>query len=468
MDCYLLIDFGSTYTKLTLVDIENSAILETSSAHTTINTSIMEGYNRAYDSLFSKLTEDVNIVEKYACSSAGGGLKMVVIGLTPVYTVEAGRKSALGAGARILATFNYFLKDEDIEEIERLNPDIILLTGGEEHGNKKYIIHNSLMIGKLKKDIPIIVAGNSSASEDVASNLEYAKKEYYITENVMPNVQSINPEPVREIIRQIFMRQIVVAKGMEEVECITTNILMPTPMAVTNAAKLISEGTDKHIGYGDLMIVDIGGATTDIHTVSEPVKFKGMYIDGLLEPYVKRTVEGDLGMRYSAKSLYESVGEECFLEYNDEIDNIADRCQYRYANPEYISDNEVEIDLDDIIASICVNLSINRHSGKTRHSYKGGKNVLVQEGKDLRYLKTLIGTGGILVNSENYEGILKNYKSEDPSKLSPVEPNIYLDNNYILSAMGLLSMVDKDLAFNIIEKNIFNKLHESDVIADEI
>lgn len=456
MDCYLLIDFGSTYTKLTLVDIDNAKILAKSSAYTTINTSILEGYEEAYKKLFNNLKENINIVEKYACSSAGGGLKMVVIGLTPAFTVEAGRKSALGAGARILATFNYFLKEKDIEEIERLNPDIILLTGGEENGNKKYIIHNSQMLGSLKNDIPIVVAGNSSANEEIAKNLEYAKKEYYITENVMPNVQSINPEPVRETIRRIFMRQIVVAKGMEEVEGITKNILMPTPTAVTNAAKLISEGTDKYKGYGDLMIVDIGGATTDIHTVSEPVKFKGMYIDGLEEPYVKRTVEGDLGMRYSAKSLFEIAGEDCFLEYDNKIDNIADRCQYRYDNPEYISDNGIEKDLDDIIASICVNLSINRHSGRTRESYKGGKNVLVQEGKDLRDLKILIGTGGILVNSEDYKSILNNYKSKDPNKLNPVDPDLYLDKNYILSAMGLLSMVDKDLAFKILEKNIFN------------
>lgn len=456
MNCYLLIDFGSTYTKLTLVDIENARILATSSAHTTINTSIIEGYNEAYEKLFNNFKENVNIVERYACSSAGGGLKMVVIGLTPIYTAEAGRKSALGAGARILETFNYFLKDKDIDKIESLNPDIILLTGGEEHGNKRYIIHNSIMLGALKKNIPIVVAGNSAANEEIAKNLEYAKKEYYITENVMPNVQSINPEPVREIIRQIFMRQIVVAKGMEEVQFITKNILMPTPMAVTYAARIISEGTDKYPGYGDLMIIDIGGATTDIHTVSEPVKFKGMHIDGLEEPYVKRTVEGDLGMRYSAKSLYENVGEGCFLEYDNNIDNIELRCQYRHDNPKYISENVNGKKLDNIIASICVNKSVERHSGSLIKSYKSGKSILVQKGKDLRDLKILIGTGGILVNSEDYKSILNNYKCDNPNKLIPENPDLYLDKDYILSTMGLLSMIDKNLAFKIIEKNIFN------------
>ena len=456
MDCYLLIDFGSTYTKLTLVDIEGATILATSSAHTTINTSIIEGYKEAYDKLFNNLKENVNIVEEYACSSAGGGLKMIVIGLTPVYTVEAGRQSALGAGARILATYNYFLKEKDIEEIESLNPDIILLTGGEDHGNKKYIIHNSKMISGLKKNIPIVVAGNSAATVDVVKKLEANKKEYYITENVMPNVQSINPEPVRETIRKIFMRQIVVAKGMEEVQSITKNILMPTPMAVTNAARVLSEGTDKYPGYGDLMVVDIGGATTDVHTISEPVKYKEIHIDGLEEPYVKRSVEGDLGMRYSAKSLFESVGEECFFKYNNNIDNISERCQYRLDNPEYISENREEKNLDDIIASICVNKAVDRHSGSLRNSYKGGKNVLVQKGKDLRNLKILIGTGGILVNSSDYKSILNNYKSEDPNKLSPKNPELYLDKNYILSTIGLLSLVDKDLAFRILEKSFFN------------
>lgn len=455
MDCYLLIDFGSTYTKLTLVDIENTRMLAKSSAHTTINTSIVEGYEEAYNKLFDDLKEeDINIVEKYACSSAGGGLKMVVIGLTPVFTVEAGKKSALGAGARVLTTFNYFLKEEDIEEIERLSPDIILLTGGEENGNKKYIIYNSKMLCNLKKDIPIVVAGNSIASEEIAKNLENGEKEYYITENVMPNVSSINPEPVRETIRKIFMRQIVVAKGMEEVKSITNNILMPTPMAVTTAAKLISEGTDKYEGYGDLMVVDIGGATTDVHSISEPVKFKGMFIEGIEEPYAKRTVEGDLGMRYSVMSLFESTGEECFLKYDDEIDNITARCQYRYDNPDYISEDETGKRLDHVIASICVNISVERHSGSIRESYRGGRHVLIQKGKDLRGFKTLIGTGGVMVNSENYKGILKNFKSEDLDKLSPENPNLYLDKNYILSAMGLLSMVDKNLAFKIMEENI--------------
>lgn len=455
MDCYLLIDFGSTYTKLTLVDIENARILSKSSAHTTIETGIIDGYKKAYEKLFYGFKEeDINIVGKYACSSAGGGLKMVVIGLTPAFTLEAAKKSALGAGARILNTFNYYLSDDDIEEIESLDPDIILLTGGEEHGNKKYIIYNAGMLCSLKKDIPIVVAGNSAASEDVAKKLEDGKKEYYITENVMPNVSSINPDPVREVIRKIFMKQIMVAKGMEDVESITSNILMPTPMAVTTAAKLIAEGTDKHKGYGDLMIVDIGGATTDIHSVSEPVKSKAMFVEGVKEPYVKRTVEGDLGMRYSIMSLLESVGEEHFLKYDSKMDNIFDRCQYRFDNPEYISEEESEKKLDCIIANICVNLSVERHAGSLRPTYKSGRNVMVQKGKDLREINLIIGTGGVMVNSDDYKEILKNYKSDDPNKLNPIKSELYLDKNYILSAMGLLSMIDKDLAFDIVEDNI--------------
>ena len=39
----LLIDFGSTYTKLTAVDVEGEKILGTAAAYTTVQTDINEG-----------------------------------------------------------------------------------------------------------------------------------------------------------------------------------------------------------------------------------------------------------------------------------------------------------------------------------------------------------------------------------------------------------------------------------------
>lgn len=455
MNCYILVDFGSTYTKLTLVDLDNECIVANTSAHTTVTTNIKFGYETALGKL-KKIVDfkNINIVDILACSSAGGGLKMVAIGITPTFTVEAARRAALGAGARLLKTYNYFLKDEDINEIDILNPDIILLTGGAENGNTKYIIHNAGLLKKLKSSAPIIVAGNSYASKDIKEIFKNSSKKFEITENVMPDVNRINPNPVREVIRKTFMQQIVVAKGMEDVEKITNEILMPTPTAVLKAAKLLAEGTEKYNGWGDIMVVDIGGATTDVHSISEPKKDKKMIIEGLEDTYDKRTVEGDLGMRYSAVSLYESVGKENFLKHNPSLENIKAKCELRHNKPNLIFKDQDEIEFDEIMAKNCVEISTKRHSGSIHPSYIGGKTVLVQNGKDLREINLIIGTGGIVINSKNPYLILKECVGKDDKFLLPLRPKFAIDKKYIMSAMGILSMKNKNLAFKILTENI--------------
>ena len=118
MNAYLLLDFGSTYTKLTAVDIDNEEILATAKDITTIENDIMIGFNKAYDSLMKQLEgKDVNFVKKLACSSAAGGLKMVAIGLVPDLTAEAAKRAALGAGARVIKVYSYELTRDEIREI---------------------------------------------------------------------------------------------------------------------------------------------------------------------------------------------------------------------------------------------------------------------------------------------------------------------------------------------------------------
>ncbi|MBG0764782.1 MAG: glutamate mutase L, partial [Tissierellales bacterium] len=82
--------------------------------------------------------------------------------------------------------------------------------------------------------------------------------------------------------------------------------------------------------------------------------------------------------------------------------------------------------------------------------------VFYQEGKDLQNLSSIIGTGGVLVNSENPRSILEVglYKDEEPDSLKPKNPKCLLDKKYILSAMGLLSMIDEDKAVRILKKYV--------------
>lgn len=457
MDAYLLLDFGSTYTKLTAVDIENEEILATAKDITTIEDDIMTGFDKAYEKLSKQLEgKEVNFVKKLACSSAAGGLKMIAIGLVPDLTAEAAKRAALGAGARILNVYSYELSKREIEEIKNSNLDIILLAGGTDGGNKDCIIHNANMLAKYNINLPIVVAGNKAAADTVSEILTEANIFHTVTENVMPKLNALNVEPAREEIRQIFMKRIVEAKGMSNAEDFINGILMPTPAAVLKAARVLSEGTDTEDGIGDLIVVDIGGATTDIHSLADgdPTK-SGVTMRGLEEPFAKRTVEGDLGMRYSAVSLFEAAGTRKLQKYlQDKSINLQESCQFRVNNIRMIPETEEDIKFDEAMAKVATDIAMERHSGYVESVYTPVGVVYTQIGKDLLQVKTVIGTGGVLVHSKNPGEILKAgaLDVENPVYLKPQDPGFYIDKTYILSSMGLLAEDHPEKAIRIMKK----------------
>ena len=467
MDAILLIDFGSTYTKLTAVDIDNEEILSTSKALTTVDSDIMIGFNNAYDSLIEKVgNKNINFIDKLACSSAAGGLKMIAIGLVPELTAEAAKRAALGAGARILGLYSYELSRGEMEEIKAKQPDIILLAGGTDGGNRDCIIHNAKLLAKHIKNVPIVVAGNKNARDDI-EDLFIEKGVYYkACENVMPRLNTINVEPAREVIREIFMAKIVEAKGMKEAENFIRGILMPTPAAVLKAARILADGTDLEEGIGELIIIDIGGATTDVHSIAngEPTK-PGVTLRGLQEPYAKRTVEGDLGMRVSAESLWETSGTRRIKKFVlDTPFNVEERCKFLQENVNILPESRDEIEFDEALGMVATEIGMERHVGIIESVYTPMGIIYSQVGKDLMDVKHIIGTGGILVYSHNPEKILNAgfFNNESPNYLMPVKPEILIDKAYILSAMGLLAEKYPDKAIRIMKKYILKSKRKND------
>lgn len=457
MDCYLFIDFGSTFTKVTLVDAENEEILGTAKSYTTVETDVTKGYEKAFKDLNEKVDfNDVNIVKTTACSSAAGGLKVVAIGLVPELTAEAAKRTALGAGARIIGTYAFKLNDSEVKEIKNSEIDMILLAGGTDGGNSDSIIHNASMISKHEIDVPVVVAGNKSAIDDVKEIFDEGEIEYRVTENVMPTLNEINVEPARETIRNIFMENITKAKGMERVSEFIDGIAMPTPAAVLKAARVLSEGTEDVEGLGDLVVLDIGGATTDVHSIADGLPTKpGVQFRGLEEPFAKRTVEGDLGMRYSALAVKEAAGKRLVREFIDTDKYDVDKeFQMRFDNTSFVPDDKDEKEFDLGMARICAFLSMGRHAGIVEMLYSPMGNVYSQEGKDLTEIKYLIGTGGVIINNEKPRDILESclFTETEPNSLRPEDPKMMIDKDYILSSMGLLAMFDEDKAVRMLKK----------------
>ena len=194
-NCYLLIDFGSTYTKLMLVDIDAEEIVARAQAMTTVETSIVDGFQHAFEGMSKQIElNSINIVKRLACSSAKGGLKMVTLGLVPELTVEASKRAALGAGARVMKSYSYELTKREIEEIRNMGVDMILLSGGRmgrgSHNRqcKKIADH----LGEL----PIVVAGNKVTYDTIEDIFTSKGIDAQFTENVLPSLNTINVEPV--------------------------------------------------------------------------------------------------------------------------------------------------------------------------------------------------------------------------------------------------------------------------------
>ncbi len=468
MKAVMLIDFGSTYTKVTGVDLESEEILATSQSFTTVDTDICVGLEKAISQLEAQ-TGVVNWIHKYGCSSAAGGLRMVAVGLVRDLTSKAASEAALSAGAKLLNVYSMELTDEDIESIDALNPDILLLTGGTDGGNQKIILHNAKQIAKSKGSYPIIYSGNRSAKSQVSDILQTNHKEVIPTENVMPTFGVLNILPARKAIQDLFIHKIIEAKGIKNAEHLIDNVLMPTPLAVMNGAQLLGDGYSEETGLGDIIVVDIGGATTDIHSVCDGLPTTpNVVLKGIEEPRVKRSVEGDLGARYSLDSALELSDKSMLAnELNIDIDELEKLINTLISNPELTGDElnrkdtsninkDLIRDFDDLVAKLVIKESVKRHSGMLKEHYTPFGMSYEQFGKDLTNVTTIIGTGGPLIHSKHPKEILEGsrFDKTQPFVLKPKLTTYYLDDDYILAAMGLLATTHKVSAYNILTKHL--------------
>ncbi len=451
----LLIDFGSTYTKVTAVDTEAEVLLGTAAAYTTVQTDINEGLSHALEKLEAQ-TGKLDFAARYACSSAAGGLRMIASGLVPELTSEAAKQASLGAGAKIVKVYSFELTEDDIEEIDRLRPDIFLLVGGTDGGNSDCIRHNAQMLAACKADFPVIIAGNRTAARACQRSLE--GRQTFICENVMPKFGVLNIQPAQECIRALFLNRIIQAKGLSHASKLISGILMPTPSAMMRAMQLLAEGCEGEEGIGELMALDVGGATTDVYSIADGMpKEGGTVYKGLPEPYVKRTVEGDIGMRYSIGGIVEAASLKKVASLagltperaQALIDDLAE-------HTEKVPDSEETERLDFALACCACETAARRHAGYMEETYNMTGKVFVQTGKDLRTVRQMVVTGGSLIHTKRTGEIASHafYDPADPMSLRPVKARVMVDRRYILAAMGLLSEYEPQTALRIMKKEL--------------
>ena len=456
MKTVLLIDFGSTYTKLTAVDLDAETILGTAAAYTTVQTDINDGLQNALAQLEEK-TGKLSFDECYACSSAAGGLRMVTSGLVPELTGEAARLASLGAGAKVVGVYAFQLTEDDLEDIRALKPDIFLLVGGTDGGNTECILGNARMLAQLKGDFPVIIAGNRTAARECQRIL--SDYETYICPNVMPKFGTLQIEATQKQIRELFLNRIVQAKGLSKAAALLSDIMMPTPSAVLQAMELLSQGCEEEPGIGELIAVDVGGATTDVYSIADgmPEHMNTVY-KGLPEPFAKRTVEGDIGMRYSIQGIVDAAGLDTVSRLSGlSKARVTELVEYLKNHTDTVPNGDKEMEaLDFALASSAIAEAVTRHAGTMEEPYTMMGLTYVQSGKNLTNVKQIVVTGGSLIHTKKTEQIAAHalYSPMQPASLRPKAADVWVDRSYILAAMGLLSSHYPAAALRIMKKEL--------------
>lgn len=449
----LVAEIGSTTTVVNAfkdIDTENPVFWAQGQAPTSVlEGDVRIGLQGAIDDLCRKMDiETLEYEEMLATSSAAGGLKMTVHGLVYDMTARAAKEAALGAGGIIHYVTAGKLRRTDIAKIKEIKPNLILIAGGVDYGERDTALDNAEMIRSMGLHVPVIYAGNIENQEEMKLifDAESGQKLYNV-ENVYPKIDDLNVEPCRKVIQDAFEEHIIHAPGMEHVRDMVNGPIIPTPGAVMECTKLLYDY------LGDLIVLDVGGATTDLHSVAtESDQVARIMIAP--EPKAKRTVEGDLGVYVNRMKVIESIGEEKLRSKCEKAGIDLDKTLASYVA---IPKNEAEIKLVEMLAEEAVMKAVERHAGQIRYVYGPSGRSTLAEGKDLTQVKYIVGTGGALTRLPRRKEIMERIASYDETgmRLFPTaHAEILVDNDYIMASLGVLSTKHRQGAVKLLEKSL--------------
>jgi uncharacterized protein (TIGR01319 family) len=431
----LCVDVGSTFTKGALVDLGDGALLATASSPTT-RTEVLRGV-QAVRSAVAEAAGVAEVDDLRLCSSAGGGLRLAVVGYEELVTAEAGRRVALSAGGRVVHLSAGPLDGEGIARLKAARPDLIVLTGGTDGGNADVLVHNARRLATGRVPAPIVLAGNVAAADRAAAELTTRGRRVTVTANVLPRIGALDPLPARSAIRAAFLRHVIGGKGLSRASSKLAGrsfaelVKAPTPDAVLTGVERLASGRD-------VLVVDVGGATTDVYSVVDPARAGAA--GEVVEPlWHARTVEGDLGVRWSALGVVSAAVAEGF-EVDDDLAGHAGRMA---ADPSLVPASAAEADHDQRLASLAALIAVRRHGRADR---PGGPP------RPLRDVGLVIGSGGVLRHSDPTarERIMRPLLSDHaggwavPDRAEPA-----VDVRYTLFAAGLLAAEHPTAAANL-------------------
>ncbi|MEU8165620.1 glutamate mutase L [Micromonospora sp. NPDC049004] len=420
-------DVGSTYTKAAVVDLAAGVLVGAAAAPTTVGSDVLHGLDAAVAAATAGL--GARDVPWYVCSSAGGGLRLAVLGYEALVTAQAGRRVGLSAGAHVVHVAAGRLGAADLTALRAARPDVVLLVGGTDGGDADTITHNATRLARARWRVPVVLAGNAAVRGELTGLLEAAGVPVTGADNVLPRIGVLAPASARAAIRAVFLRHVIGGKRLSRGTRFARLVRAATPDAVLTGVEVLADT----IG-GDLAVVDVGGATTDVYSVLTPderATGPGREVAGSL--WRARTVEGDLGMRWSAPGVVRAATEERLLAA-DEADELAAAADRRAADPAFLAADDAERAVDARIATLAATVALRRHA---RGAATGER-----AGRDLRDVRLLVGSGGVLrhapapASGQVLAAVLADHAG---GWALPRAARAVVDVDYVLAAGGLLA-----------------------------
>jgi uncharacterized protein (TIGR01319 family) len=425
------VDVGSTCTKVAVVDLATGDLVATATHPTTVDSDVLRGVDAAIAAAGATDVPDV-----YACSSAGGGLRLAVVGYEPLVSAEAGQRVALTAGARVVHVAAGRLAGPEVTALRAARPDVVLLVGGTDGGDAEVLSHNASRLAAGRLRVPVVLAGNAQVRDEAAAVLRAGGITVTATGNVLPRIGELCPQPARAAIREVFLRHVIGGKRLSRGPRFARLVRGATPDVVLTAVELLAEALGR-----DLLVVDVGGATTDVYSAllpdAERASAPRREVAGML--WRSRTVEGDLGVRWSAPGVVAAARGERLLGPDEALDAAARR---RAEQPGLLATTPEERAVDLRLAALAATVALRRHARGQR---------------DLRDVALVLGSGGVLRHAAPGAavGLLAAAVNDTAGGWPlPHHPTCRVDGEYVLAAAGLLAADHPAAALALLRQKI--------------
>ncbi len=240
----LLVDIGSTYFKVSTVN--------------SIEQHFRDFNKQILDDLMHKCGDTVQKYEAqniHICSSANGGLSTLIIGLTHSYSLKYATNIAYNAGINVIDTIVF----QDIESysIPSDQIDVVIIVGGIDSNGGVFDQRLSSYLGKLNYS-NVVYVGNAPDAGSLGADIE----RLVILPNIIDNRLHIVEKHLKEYLTNLYQQDIEGKEDIKHLYEITGNQIYSTPFVVNKSLPLIHTSfsvTDPFI------LLDIGGATTDVH-----------------------------------------------------------------------------------------------------------------------------------------------------------------------------------------------------------